>query len=381
MQEITLNNKDLLIMNLVHYFVTEKNYNPIILHGIEDEVWLENMNGDYRVVRIVGHYIHNNEQLKYDKFKVKQIIKKLKVKTLSLSLNTLTIYTDLGDSVSLTKDKYSNSVYVNNMENINNNTLIEIFPDIVEKTNYKEEGIELFVKITEDMNKNNLEKSTKLGKIFQTRRPVITYTIMSLCILAFLMMYILGGGSENVATLIMFGANYKELVVNHHEYYRVFTCMFLHIGIAHLFANMYSLYILGPQVENFFGKWKYLFIYLISGICGSLLTLGFSNSVSAGASGAIFGLMGALLYFGYHYRVYLSNALVNQLLPVIFVNLGISLIIPSISLSAHVGGLVGGIISSMVVGVPEEKNNADRINGIITLTIYLGFIIYLGFFR
>ena len=68
MQEITLNNKDLLIMNLVHYFVTEKNYNPIILHGIEDEVWLENMNGDYRVVRIVGHYIHNNEQLKYDKF-------------------------------------------------------------------------------------------------------------------------------------------------------------------------------------------------------------------------------------------------------------------------------------------------------------------------
>ena len=144
---------------------------------------------------------------------------------------------------------------------------------------------------------------------------------------------------------------------------------------------MYSLYILGPQVENFFGKWKYLFIYIFSGICGSLLTLGFSNSVSAGASGAIFGLMGALLYFGYHYRVYLSNALVNQLIPVILVNLGISIMIPSISLSAHIGGLVGGIIASMVVGVPEEKNNTDRVNGIITMMIYFGFIIYLGFFR
>jgi hypothetical protein len=159
MKEITLNNKDLLIMNLVHYFVAEKDYNPIILHGVEDEVWLENLESDYRVVRIVGHYIHNNEQLNYDKFKLKQIVKKLKRKTLSLTLNTLTIYTDLGDSVNLTNDKYFDSIYVKNASAINNNALIEIFPDIVEKTSYKEEGVDLFIKITEDMNKSNVEKS------------------------------------------------------------------------------------------------------------------------------------------------------------------------------------------------------------------------------
>ena len=91
--------------------------------------------------------------------------------------------------------------------------------------------------------------------------------------------------------------------------------------------------------------------------------------------------MGALLYFGYHYRVYLSNTLINQLIPVIAINLIISIIIPSISLSAHIGGLIGGVMASMVVGIPEEKNKTDRINGIITLMIYLGFIIYLSMFR
>ena len=61
-------------MKLLHYFITEKNYNPIIMHGINDKIWLENLTEDYKVVRLVGHYIHNNEQLNFDKFKVNKII-------------------------------------------------------------------------------------------------------------------------------------------------------------------------------------------------------------------------------------------------------------------------------------------------------------------
>ena len=382
MKEVNLDNKDLLIMNLVHYFITEKNYNPIILHGIEDEVWLENLDDDYRIVRIIGHYIHNEEQLKYDKFKVQQIIKKLKRKTLSFKLNTLNIYTDLGDSVNLTDDKNSTNVYVHDVDSIRKNNLVEIFPDIAEKTDYKEEGLELFMRITEDMNKKNVEKSSKLGKIFQTKRPVITYTIMTICILVFGMMYILGNGSSDSATLLMFGANFKYLTCNMHQYYRLLTCIFIHIGIIHLACNMYSLYAIGPAVENFFGKGKYLAIYLVSGIAGSILSLAFNEtSLSAGASGAIFGLLGALLYFGYHYRVYLSNSLTKQIIPVIVVNLVISLMVKNIDLAAHIGGLVAGIIMAMVVGVPDKNKTSERINGIIMLVIYLGFIIYLGMFR
>ena len=85
-KEIKLNNSDLLIMNLVHYFITEKNYNPVILHGINDEIWLENLDNDYKLVRIVSHYIHNNEQLNFDKFKVGKVLENLKKKTFSLKL-------------------------------------------------------------------------------------------------------------------------------------------------------------------------------------------------------------------------------------------------------------------------------------------------------
>ena len=72
MPEIKINNNDLLIMNLVHYFITEKNYNPVVLHGINDEIWLENLDSDYKIIRIVSKYIHNNEQMDFDKFKLKK---------------------------------------------------------------------------------------------------------------------------------------------------------------------------------------------------------------------------------------------------------------------------------------------------------------------
>ena len=69
-ENVIIDKKDLMIMKLLHYFVTEEDYNPIILHGVNDEIWLENLNNPYKVVRIVNHYIHNNEQLSFDNFKV-----------------------------------------------------------------------------------------------------------------------------------------------------------------------------------------------------------------------------------------------------------------------------------------------------------------------
>ena len=92
MNNVVINDKDVIVMNLVHYFVTEKNYNPVVVHGINDEIWLDNMNSEYKIVRIVSRYIHNNEQLDFNKFRSLQITKKLKLKTLSLKMNVLSIY-------------------------------------------------------------------------------------------------------------------------------------------------------------------------------------------------------------------------------------------------------------------------------------------------
>ncbi len=382
-KEIVINAGDLLVMNLVHYFITEKNYNPVILHGIEDEIWLENMDNDYKIVRIVSHYIHNEEQLNFDRFKLNRITKNLKRKTFSLKMPVISIYTNLSEDITLPEEKDVLSVNIGNVKEIQNKDLTEVFPDIVKKTNHKEKGIDLFMKISEDINKNTYKKSLKVDKIFSKKLPIITYTIMIICLLVFIATYIFGNGSQDTQTLLKFGANWDVLTKSSpKEYYRLLTSTFLHIGFIHIIVNMYSLYVIGPQVESFFGKLKYLFIYLFSGICGSMLSLAFThNTISAGASGAIFGLLGSLLYFGYYYRAYLGNVVKSQIVPIILLNLAIGFILTGIDNAAHIGGLVGGIVATMAVGIPDKSTKFEKINGLVMLIIYFAFLVYLGFIR
>ena len=377
MEEIVFKSDDLLVMNLLNYFITEENYNPMIVHGITDEIWLENLNSDYKIIRIVSHHIHNKEQLAFDKFKLSRIVSEVKKKTLSFKVKVLNIYTDIEDDKMLS----DNDIFISKEKDINNPKLTSIFPNIVEKTTRKEDGIEYFVKVTDNINKTNEKRNRVAEKIFSYKKPIITYAIMIICIILFIMMYIFGNGSESTNTLINFGANY-DVLTKSGESYRLFTCMFLHIGIMHLICNMYSLYVIGKEVEGLFGKWKYLLIYLLSGICGSMLSLAFSyNTVSAGASGAIFGLLGALLYFGYYYRTYLGAVMRSSIIPVILFNLVIGFLSSGIDNAAHIGGLVGGILIAMAVGIPDKSSKREKINGIILSILYICFIGFLAFGR
>ena len=376
MDEIIIKSDDLLVMNLINYFITEENYKPMIIHGINDEIWLENLDNNYKIVRIVSHHIHNKEQLDFDKFKLSKIVKQVKRKTLSFKVKVLSIYTDIEDEKILNND----DVLITKEKDINNPKLVSAFPDIVEKTNRKEDGLEYFIKVTDNINKKNEKRNKIAEKIFSYKQPIVTYIIMAICIILFILME-LSGGSTNSQTLLKYGANLDVLVKNG-EYYRLFTCIFLHIGIMHLLCNMYSLYIIGREVENLFGKIKYIIIFILSGIFGSIMSLAFThNTISTGASGAIFGLLGALLYFGMHYRTYLGEAIKRSIIPIIVVNLIIGFFAEGIDLAAHIGGLVGGVLVAMMVGVPDKSKTKDIINGTILTIIYLIFISYLAFWR
>lgn len=378
MEQIVINDKEVVVMNLVHYFVTEKNYNPVVVHGINDEIWLENMDYEYKIIRIVSRYIHNNEQLDFNKYRGRQIVKKLKMKTLSFKMKMLSIYTDYGDNVTNREDNNDKdtSIFINNINDIEKNPLVlEVFPDIVEKTQHDEKGIELLFKITDDINGTNERKNKKMEKIFSSKKPIVTWIIIALCII----MFFVSGMGYDTYTLVKYGANFSGLVRNG-ELYRLVTYMFLHAGIVHIGLNMYSLYIIGPRVEDFFGKWKYTLIYFISGICGGLLSIGVTpNVVSVGASGAIFGLFGALIYFGYNYRGYIGAMIRSQIVPIVIYNLFMGLFIPGIDMWGHVGGLIGGILTANMVGTIENKKY--NISNIILLVVYMAFLIYLGIYR
>lgn len=384
MNQITFNDKDLLVMKLLHYFITIKGYNPIILRGVNNEIWLENMEGPYNIIRINTGYIHNNEQFDFDMFKTKRIMDKIKFKTFSFSLNALSFFLDLGDNVDLKEGKNIDCIKVVNEEDVkNSNLVLESFPDLKDKLNYSEEGVELFSKITEDINRKNMKDMQESEEVFKEKTPYITYALIIINVLVFISMYIFGHGSEDIRTLYSFGALDKVSVVNYHEYYRLITSAFLHIGFLHLICNMYALYILGSEIESYFGKLKYLFIYFISALVGSLVSLVFisENTISAGASGAIFGLMGALLYFGYYYRAMLNNAITKQIVPLILLNLFIGFISSDINNFAHLGGLFGGLIASMIVGVKYKSGKSEKTNGIIVLLLFIAFLIYIIFFR
>lgn len=369
------------VMKLLHYFITEKNYNPVVLHGAKDEIWLENLENEYKIIRIVSKYIHNDEQLNYDIVKTKQITKSIKKKTLSFNVSTLSIFLNLGDNVHLDNKKieYNTCIKVNNINDlVKNNIVLETFPDINKTLSFKEEGMKLFMKITEDINKKTEKQAHIAEDLFSPKTPVVTYVLIAINVIMFLLMYVLGNGSYDTATLLAFGANNRYFVVELGQYYRLITSAFLHIGLMHLLFNSWALYAIGKNLESFYGKWKYLGIYLGSALCGSLLSICMSNSVSAGASGAIFGLLGAYLYFGYYYRVYLGNTVFNQIVPIILINLIISLS-PGIDGACHIGGLIGGILLSMAFGIKHKSNKRDKINGIILSTIFILFMIFLSF--
>lgn len=378
MEHIKINDKEVIVMNLVHYFMTERSYNPVVVHGINDEIWLENMDSDYKIIRIVSRYIHNNEQLDFNKFRSRQIAKKLKRKTFSFNMNVLSIYVDLGDNVTDidNNDGKNLSVFIKKIGDMKKNpAVISVFPDIIEKTKHDEKGIELLFKITDDINTTNEKKNKKMEKIFSTKKPVVTYGIIALCII----MFILSGFGLDSGMLIKYGANVGSLVKNG-EIFRLITHMFLHIGFVHLILNMYSLYIVGSRVEDFFGKWKYLLIYFVSGISGGLLSIALNGNVlSVGASGAIFGLFGALLYFGYNYRGYIGAIIKSQILPIVVYNLLIGFFISGIDIWSHVGGLIGGLLMAKVLGTIENKKY--NFSDILLFVIYFVFLVYLAIFR
>lgn len=379
MEENTLSmtQTDEMIMKLLHYFVTVENYSPIVLKGAKNEIWLEKFDGEYKIVRLVSNYIHNNEQLNMDIYRTKQIMKRIKKKTMSFSINALSIFVNLGDNVELDLVSEDNidCANIKTTEDLKKYQFImDEFPTITKKTNFKEEGLDLFVKLTNDIGEVNKINQKQAEDLFAKKDPIITKILITINIVIFILQLVLGW--DVVAN---FGANYAPFVKSG-KFYVLFTSMFIHGNLIHLLFNMYALYIIGPQVESFYGKIKYLAIYFGSGILGALLSdIFLQNSISVGASGAIFGLLSSIVYFGYHYRAYLDTVIRSQIMPLIIFNIFLGIVIPNIDTFCHIGGLIGGVLVSMACGIKYKSSKSERINGFILTTIYTIFLLILLF--
>jgi rhomboid protease GluP len=184
--------------------------------------------------------------------------------------------------------------------------------------------------------------------------PRVTYCLIAINVAVFILDKLCAMICD-VPLLFMLGAKINnEIAVG--QYWRFLTPMFLHAGFMHLLVNMYSLYILGKDVEFIFGRFKYCLIYLAAGVLGNIASFALSSSISVGASGAIFGLLGALLYLGIVYREVVSTRFTADIMTMILANIAFGFMVPKIDNNAHIGGLIGGFLIAYTLGIIGQKS-------------------------
>ena len=187
----------------------------------------------------------------------------------------------------------------------------------------------------------------------QKPEAICTVALIVINIVVFFILTMFGD-TEDAVFMLQHGAMYEPYIIEGHEYYRIFTCLFLHFGITHLLNNMVLLGALGWNLELEIGKVRFVIIYFASGIVGNIVSLFYDltleqPAVSAGASGAIFGLMGALLYVVIANRGRLGRLSGRGMLVMVILSLYFGLTSTGVDNLAHIGGLVSGFLLAVLL--------------------------------
>lgn len=232
--------------------------------------------------------------------------------------------------------------YIND-PTIDNKIVISIDNGKIIYTNNKCEAL---LSITNEFLNNDKEFIKDLKRFY------LTYSLIFINVVLFLICAFKSGDIMDIDAYVLLemGGKYGPLMVIKDQWWRLITCTFLHGGLMHIVFNMYALFYLGKQIEELYGKLPYIIIYILSGIGGSYLSYYFSPmTLSIGASGAIFGLLGALLIFAFLERGRIKKGAIGNLLVVIGINLAFGLSVGNVDNYGHIGGLLTGVISSLII--------------------------------
>jgi len=174
--------------------------------------------------------------------------------------------------------------------------------------------------------------------------PVVTFTLIGINVGVFLVELLLGGQLNGTGNRIYENGVLFGPAVANGDWWRLITAAFLHYGILHLGMNMLVLWFIGPPLEEYFGHGRYLLVYIVAGLAGSAGSLIWSpNALTVGASGAIWGLMGAAVVLEAR-KIYVFG---GQAMSLVVFNLLITLVIPGVSIGGHIGGGLGGAAAAL----------------------------------
>lgn len=169
-------------------------------------------------------------------------------------------------------------------------------------------------------------------------------------------------------------SKYGQAIALNNEYYRLFTAIFTHEAPMHLFFNCYAITILGHPIEQIFGKRKFLIIFLVSGLFGSLTSFIFSAGYSIGASGGVFGIFGVHLYLFIKNKTTYLKVFGKDMLQLLVINVIVGFVLPNIDYYGHFGGIIGGFLSAVTLGLSHKISiNKTFIGG-----VFLSCLLFIG---
>ena len=192
----------------------------------------------------------------------------------------------------------------------------------------------------------------------EIKKEPVTVLLILINTLIFLVVEFIGG-SENGQHMLECGAAYAPLILEQGQWYRLFSSMFLHFGAPHLINNMLVLFVLGQRLEPVTGKIKFFLIYIFGGLGGNMLSLFFdmyagNASLSAGASGAVFAVMGGMIYVIIRHRGRVADLTVRQMLIMAAFSLYFGFASEGVDNVAHIGGLLSGFLIAVILYHPRK---------------------------
>lgn len=188
------------------------------------------------------------------------------------------------------------------------------------------------------------------------KKPILSYILIAINVAVYGALMVMAGFDTGVYgdLLLRYGAKINGNIVAG-EYWRLVTAMFLHGGFVHLLINSFSLNAIGSIAETVYGRKRFFVIYIVSGILGNLLSLCFSSYPGVGASGAIFGLLGAMLYLGVKNPEFMRSGFGKDILGLAVLNLAYGFTASGIDNFAHLGGLIGGFLVTGMITVAIDR--------------------------
>ncbi|MBD7935862.1 MULTISPECIES: rhomboid family intramembrane serine protease [Cytobacillus] len=366
-----------LFWSLAYHLLHQEEYRFIQLSEKQDELWIEKLeNKQTKVIRLLRKNLDWSNWLQRDieavAFNGERIRKQVRHKEMTV----LNVYISPFVPVDDYEDKLNKPFKHSKMEKTTVESVImtvDRLDEVVKQLHpYFEKPLfsleatsddEIDEQVIENLKNQTLRfaanKAKEEKEVFSQGKPIFTYLFIALQVLAFFWLE-WKGGSTNTSVLIESGAKYNPLILAG-EWWRFFTPIILHIGFLHLLMNTLALFYLGSAVERIMGNTRFIFIYLLSGFMGSLLSFITSPNVSAGASGAIFGCFGALLFFGIMKPKLFFRTMGMNIIIVLVFNLALGFMIPGIDNAGHIGGLIGGFLATGIVLLPKKRKRVVQL--------------------